>query len=58
MAGVDQQNTSILQASNFKSKSKFLQASSLKDFAIIQFAQSWKFKTAHESLRLDRAWSK
>ena len=28
------------KANNFKSKSKFLQASSLKDFAIIQFAKS------------------
>ena len=28
------------KANTFKSKSKFLQASSLKDFAIIQFAKS------------------
>ena len=41
----DQQNTSSTSRSKqVESESECLQAS-LKDFAIIQFAKSWKFKT-------------
>ena len=43
----DQQNTSSLlcRGKRVESESECLQPSSLKDFAIIQFAKSWKFKT-------------